>query len=475
MSATHPAASSATSPGDVPNGSAASPYLVAPPGAILARTAAPIILVMTLSGSLNIVDAAFLGWYVGPSAVAAVSAIFPVFALLIALSTMVGSGMASLLARRLGAGDVTGARALLASAHGLALALSLVLAAGFALAGAGLTRGLAGGAGPVADMAWRYLAILVGAAPVMFWLGLQVDALRSEGRAMLMAGLSVLVTLVNLALNYVLIARLGLGVAGSAIGTAAAQALALGLALAARGRIDTPLPLAALLAHRWWGGWPRILALGAPLSLNFLGLALVATVIITTLQATAAPDYVTTLAAYGLVTRLMGFVFLPLMGLAQAMQSITGNNVGAGLPARSDRVLGLSLAAGLAYGLGVEAAFLGLARAIGGMFTDDPAIIAELGRILRPMMALYALSAPILLLALYFQAVGQAGRAALLTLSKPYLLQPPLIVALGWALGPQAIWYALPLADALLIALALGTWWRLRRPGRPGFALATGP
>ena len=202
--------------------------LTAPVGALLTPTAAPIILVMVLSGSLNLVDVLFLGRVAGPGAVAAVSAIFPLTAACIAMSAMVGSGMASLLARRLGAGATDDARALFASAHGLALTLGLTLAltlaltlglaliAGVALAGPALTLAAADGDPAVAAMAHRYLSITIGAAPVMFWLGLQVDALRSEGRAPLMAGLGVLVTLANIAFNYVLIVRLDMGVAGSA-------------------------------------------------------------------------------------------------------------------------------------------------------------------------------------------------------------------------------------------------------------------
>ncbi|MAY45565.1 MAG: MATE family efflux transporter, partial [Rhodobacteraceae bacterium] len=356
----------------------------------------------------------------------------------------------------------------------LALTLGLALIAGVALAGPALTLAAADGDPAVAAMAHRYLSITIGAAPVMFWLGLQVDALRSEGRAPLMAGLGVLVTLANIAFNYVLIVRLDMGVAGSAWGTVAAQALALGLGLLARGRMDTPLSLAAIVAHRWWGGWPRILALGAPLSLSFLGIALVASVIIMALQQTAGPDYVPKVAAYGLITRLIGFAFLPLMGLAQAMQAVVGNNLGAGLTTRSDRALALTLLAALVYCCTVQAGFMIFAPRIGAVFVDDPAIARDLAAILRPMVLLYALSGPTLVLALYFQSVGQPGRAALLTLSKPYVLQPPLILGLAALSGDRGIWFASPISEALLALVTLVIWSRVRRPGQAGFGLAGG-
>ena len=72
---------------------------------IFARTAAPIIMITTINGLFAVVDAYFLGAYVGPAALSAVSLIFPGLMLLIALQSLVANGMASILARR-GIGDV---------------------------------------------------------------------------------------------------------------------------------------------------------------------------------------------------------------------------------------------------------------------------------------------------------------------------------------------------------------------------------
>jgi len=90
-------------------------------GTIYMKTALPIIFVMGMTGLLSLADALFLGIYVGPDALAAVTLMFPVYMLIVALSTLVANGMSSLLARSLGAGDLDGARATFAGAHGLVL------------------------------------------------------------------------------------------------------------------------------------------------------------------------------------------------------------------------------------------------------------------------------------------------------------------------------------------------------------------
>lgn len=452
-----------------------SPFLTAPMGRLFLSNALPMIVVMSMGGLLNLVDAAFLGHFVGADALAAVSIVFPAVMISIALSTLVSGGMSSLLARHLGAGERDQAAAVFARAHGLSLCLSLLLIAAFVIGGQAAIGQLAGARGGIAAMAHTYLFILICGTPVQFLLGVHADALRNEGRAGLMALMSIGVTLANVALDYLLIVVLDYGVAGSAWGTVAAQGLGLLLLLGLRLGDARLLPLAALRRCRWVGNWRAILALGAPLSLSFVGLALVSATVIATLRLTAGSDYADTVAAYGIATRVFGLAFLPQMAIALAAQSIVGNNVGAGLYPRSDAALRYALGSVLAYCLMVELSLLGTSRWIGAGFTADPVVVTQLGAILRAMSLLYLVSGPILVLALYFQAVGQPGRAAALTLTKPFLLSPALIIAFATLSGPALLWFAFPAADSVMLAIAsaLAITSLRRRAGGKGFGLET--
>ncbi len=438
-------------------------FLTAPLGAIFLKTALPIIFVMSMNGLLTVVDAIMLGIYVGAEAVGAVTTVFPIFILTVALATLVVSGMASLLARHLGAGRFTEARGLFAGAHLLALTIAAALIVLFIVLGDRLVLTLANGPGPLAGMAERYIAIIIFCAPVQFLLAVQSDALRCEGRAGLMAGLSLLVSIANLVLNYVLIARMDMGVAGSALATVAAQALALGLIACFRLFGRTELRLSALLRHHPLTGWRRMIALGSPQSLGFIGMALVSVTIMAALQKTASENYDTTVAAYGIVTRIMTFALLPLLGLSQAMQAIVGNNVGAGLADRAERMLRLGLLVALAYCLAIEVLLVGFARPIGATFVDNDAVISDVARIMPVMVAMYVFSGPLIMLGSYFQAIGDAGRAAILGLAKPYLFTMPLVALYASSFGEPGIWFATPTAEALLLAVALLVLWRASR------------
>ncbi len=430
-------------------------FLTASPGRIFAATAFPMIAIMVMNGMLGIIDAVFLGHFVGAEAMAAVGMAFPVLMLTIALSNLVSGGMSSLLARQLGADDRDAANATFAGANGLALTIASMLIVIFCAGGWGFAVRIAGSDGPVAEMVWVFLAITAFGTPIQFLLGVHADAWRNEGHAGLMALMSLVVTLINILLNYILVVVLELGVAGSATGTVLAQALGLVLLAGSRRFIGGMMPLNSLWRNRWTGSWRCIVALGAPVSLGFIGMALSAASVVLALRLAGSIDYARTIAAYGIVTRIFGFAFLPIMAVGMAMQSIVGNNVGARLYTRSDAVLRIAAATALFYCLAVEVLLLSKGTVIGGAFVGDPDVIGEVGLVLRPMAAIYLCSGPVLVLGLYFQAIGQPARAALLTMVKPFVLLPVFVAASAAMLGADTIWFAFPLADG--VAAIIGT------------------
>ncbi|KPQ04630.1 MAG: Na+-driven multidrug efflux pump [Rhodobacteraceae bacterium HLUCCA12] len=430
------------------------PFLTLPVRRLFLSNALPMAVVMSTSGLLNVVDGIFVGRFIGVQALAAVSLAFPVVMLLTALTTLAGGGMSSLLARHLGKGSRSAAGAVFAGAHGLVLALSAVVILGALTLGAGTVSFLAAGNEAVAEPAGDYLLILILGAPVQFGLGLHADALRNEGRSGFIALLSVLVNLLNVAANYIAIVILDLGVSGSAIGTVAAQIIGLALLLVVRTRNPALLPLSAIWHASWLTEWRQILSLGLPLCLSFVGMALVASTVLLAIGNTAA-HHDTYVAAYGVVTRILGLAFLPQMALALTTQSITGNNVGAGRMDRAHAALRLAIGCAFLWCLGVALAGMLAGETLGALFSEDQEVVTAVGAIIRPMTALYAVSGPILVIAMHFQAMGHPLRTAVLTLVKPWLLTPVLVIALNAHSGLQGLWFAFPGADAALLLVAL--------------------
>ncbi|MEP3298327.1 MAG: MATE family efflux transporter [Pseudoruegeria sp.] len=430
-------------------------FLTGSLGGLYAKTALPIIFVMGMNGLIAVADALFLGHYVGPEALGAVTLMFPIYMLIVALATLVAGGMSSLLARHLGAGDSLSAQSVFAGAHGLGFTLGLGMIGLFFAFGMQATQVIGAGSAELANLGQIYLRITVLFSPLMFILSVNSDALRNEGRVGLMALMSLLVSVANIAFNFVLIALMEMGVAGAAIGSGLAQLLAFAIILCFRIWGTTELRSVSLIRQSLFAHWGRIIALGAPPSLSFIGLSLGSAAIIVALQMVQSDQYENTIIAYGIMTRVMTFVFMPFLGLSHAMQTIIGNNYGAQLWARCDQGLRIALGLSFFYCLCVQIALTLFGAQVGGMFVKDPDVSVEVARIFPLILMLFFVSGPMMMLSSYFQAIGDAGRAAIIGLAKPYIFGIPLTFILMRFSGEVGIWLASPISELCLIGVTV--------------------
>ena len=137
------------------------------------------------------------------------------------------------------------------------------------------------------------------------------------------------------------------------------------------------------------------------------------------------------------------------------MQTITGNNFGAEDYRRSDASLTTAVSLAFGYCLIVQAGTSIFAAEIGSAFVADSLVIAEVSRILPVLAACFFLAGPLMMIAMHFQAIGDARRAAILGLSKPFLFAIPLTFVLAGVVGEPGIWLAAPVAEGLLLGLTM--------------------
>lgn len=419
-------------------------------GRLFVRTAAPIILIMTINGLYVVADAYFLGIYAGADALSAVTLIFPMMMMLYALQTLVSNGMASILARELGAGRREAARQTFTGAHVLAVAVVLLLYTLYWTFGRALIGVAAAGAPAVAANAELFMSITIGCAPIAFFLSLNIDALRCEGRLGFMTLVTISATLLNILFNWLFMGVFHWGVAGSALGSVLAQATCLAVTLAFRYRTSGALKLAPAGPVK---EWRQILALGAPTSLGLLGISLNSAAVIFDIRLWEPDHYVATIAAYGIVTRILTFAYLPLMGINIAFQTICGNNFGARLMGRTNDSLKIALLVSVIYCGLVQAICLMFSPHFGAGFSDDPRITAETARILPWTTLVYVLCGLPVVLSGYFQSIGDAVRAGILGLSRTYLFSIPAVFILPHLFGETGIWMGAPAADMAMVAL----------------------
>ena len=431
------------------------PFLNAPLSLVFFKTAAPIILIMVVNGSFSLVDAYFLGVFVGVAALTAVTSMFPAFILIVALSTLVSNGFASLMARQLGAGERADSVEIFSQAISLSLVVCGILMALFFVGGNTLVNSVSNGSSLIADMGYSYISILVFFSPLVFILTINGDSLRCEGQVSFMAFISLLSVLLNGVFNYLLIVGLNWGVQGSAYGTVMAQATSLLIIFFYRKYKKSDLGLQVIRFSRSRQHWLTFLSLGAPSSLNYIGLALSSGAILYSLQTWDTGNYITTVGAYGIITRLMTFIFLPLLGLSMAFQAIVGNNFGANELARVNASIKIALFISFIYCVCLQLIAFVFKGDLGAIFVSDEAVIEEVVRILPFTTLALFLVGPQMMISMFFQAIGDAKRAGILGILKTYGFSLPLIFILPLFFSEWGIWYAAASTEFLALFLTV--------------------
>lgn len=435
---------------------------------VIIKTAAPIILMMLVNGSLSLVDAYFLGKYVGADALTAVTSVFPAFMLLVALSSLVSSGFSSVQARLLGASKRAEAIDAFSQAMSLSMLVCLVLILLFLLGGQTLVLFVNNGSESLFVMSYAYLSLIIYFSPLIFILNVNSASLRCEGKMAFMTIVPLLSVLLNAIFNYIFIAIMELGVVGSVYGTLVAQTLSIFAIYLFRQRQKEGLSFSVIGFTTRRHLWKDYLALGAPASLTYVGIALSSAAILYNLQVWSSNEYDITVAAYGITTRLMTFIFLPLLGLSMAFQTILGNNIGAKEWLRSNSTIKITLALSLAYCLFCQLFILLFKGQIGLAFVENEVVNQEVARILPVMTIALFLLGPLMMVGVVFQAMGDAKRAAILRLAKLYFFTIPLIFLLPLQIAELGIWLAGPISEILALLLTIVVLYqRFRSRGNP--------
>ncbi len=423
--------------------------------AAIIRLAGPAVAAALLQLLFLLIDTFWVGRILGPAALAAVSTGGFAVWMLTALGEMIGVGLTAVAARRHG----EGAHGLAAVAAGTTLVVGLVGGVFVAAAGwIGLPLlFLAMGTPPeVTELGRLYLGTYLIGTPLIFGYFATEATFRASGDTrtpLLLLGASVLV---NLVLDPVLIIGVGpfpaLGIAGAAIAavTTRGLTLVLGIVFLVRRRL--------VRVSVWhWRSALAVMRIGAPtaatgviFSLVYIGLTRV-----TTRFGTPA------LAALGVGHKLEGVAYMAATGFALSAAAVVGQNLGAVRPDRARRAGWLTTGYALAAAALPAIAFLAFPDALVGIFTRDPAVIANGGSYLRIIaVAELAMAVEIVLEG----AMGGAG----------FTLQPmlwstcltaariPLGAWFAGAFGLVGVWWAISLT-AMGRGVAMALLWRSER------------
>lgn len=346
------------------------------------RLAVPALGALLAEPLFLLADSAMIG-HLGVTPLAGLGLAGAVLQTIIGLMVFLAYATTPAVARRLGAGDEPGAVSVGVDGLWLALGLGVVLAALGTLA-TPLLLAPFGAPADVTEQASIYLSISMAGLPAMLLVFAATGLLRGlqDTRTPLIVAIAGFG--VNVALNFVFIYLLGLGIAGSAIGTVIAQwgmtgvYLVVVLAHARRTGASIRPHRAGISGSALSGGW-----------LFVRTLSLRAAILLAVFVATGLGT--TELAGFQVVMTIFTLLAFALDALAIAAQALIGKGLGAGDTTGVRAVLLRCLQWGVGSGVVLGLVVVGTSGVAGLLFTSDRAL-AEL---LAPSLVVLGISTPL--------------------------------------------------------------------------------
>lgn len=414
-------------------------------GSLLIKQALPAsvgILVM----SLNIlVDTIFVGNWIGTTAIAAINIVLPVSFFIAALGMAIGVGGSSVLSRALGAGKSEKALKTFGNQITLTLSLTVFLVV-FGLIFQSQIIPLFGGKGNIFSLAKIYYVIVLYGVPILALCMMGNTVIRAEGKPKYAMYAMLIPSVSNLFLDYIFIKVFEFGMYGAAWATTGSYFLSFVFILwfFLSGRTELKLKLNHFI--------PIFSLVKEISSLGFVTLSRQAMVSITYLlmnNILFGLGGETLVVVYAIIARMLMFSLFPVYGITQGFLPIAGYNYGASLMGRVKQTINTATIYATLLASFVFIFLVVFPEQIILLFTKDTLVLSKAPSAMLWVFAATPIIAIQLIGAAYFQAVGKAKPALLLTLSRQGFFFIPLILILPKFYGELGVWISFPISDVL--------------------------
>lgn len=399
----------------------------------------------------GIVDTIFVGLWVGSLGIAAITVVLPITFLIASIGMAIGVGGASIISRSFGEGEEEKAYRTFGNQVGLTLSFGvLFVVLGFLFIDQILA--LFGGRGDVREPAMQYFTIVLIGAPFLAWAMMSNNVIRAEGFPRIAMLTIMIPAVVNIILDPIFIIWLDMGLKGAAWATTISYIISAFFATWFFLKGDSQMKLTKEYIK------PDLLIIRETIALASVTFARQGTISILSIilnNSLFIYGGAFGLSIYGIIGRLMMFANFPVLGITQGFIPIVGYNYGAKLMDRVTKIIRLSMLSATLIAFGIFFVIMIFTPQIISIFTNEPELIRQTTPALRLTFLATPLIAINLLGGAYFQAIGRATPALILSISKQGFLLIPLILVLPVYFGINGIWYAFPIADtgAALITL----------------------
>ena len=428
---------------------------------LIIKMSLPAMFSMLIQALYNVVDSIFLGYYgQGSEALTAVSLAYPLQLLLIAFVVGTGVGINSLIARRLGEGDVKNAQNVAMTGIILGVATWII----FALVGIFASRPfitfMAGSENTqIIDYGVEYIFIVL-----VFSLGIFIQvmiekSIQATGNMIIPMASHLIGAVTNIVLDPIFIFGLGpipsMGVKGAAIATVLGQWVSMLI-------LVVTICVKKFAIKFSFKGYKlsmktikEIYSVGlSGIVMQSIGAVLLSAInIIINLSPSPADVNTAAQTVYGLYFKIQSFIFMPVFGLNQGISPIMSFNYGAKCKERLLKTLKIGLIIAFSIMLLGTLLFQIIPGQILSLFDVDEQILSIGNKALRTISICFLPASVGVIFTALFQAVGKGMRSLLMSVLRQLVLIIPLAFVLS-KISIDAMWFAFPISEYVAMVVA---------------------
>lgn len=423
-----------------------------PIGKLLLKLAIPTVIAQIVNMLYNIVDRIYIGHIPGEGSLAltGVGVCMPIIMIVSAFAALIGTGGAPRSSIFMGKGDKNSAEKILGGCFTLQLFISAILTLVLLLWGEELLLAF-GASDNTISYATDYLNIYaVGTVFVQLTLGMgafiTAQGFAKQGMVTVLLG-----AFCNIILDPVFIFGFNMGVKGAAAATVISQAISCTWVLLFLTSKKTMLKIKS-----------KNMMIDFKLVLPCVALGL-ASFVMQSSESVISVCFNSSLLEYGgdiavgamtILTSVMQFAMLPMMGIAQGAQPITGYNFGAGHTERVKNTFSLLLRVCLTYSFILWMVIMLFPSGFAGIFSSDTTLIEFTAPALRIYCAVLCIFGIQTACQMTFVSIGNAVSSITVAVVRKFVLLLPLIYIVPHFVADKTmgVYLAEPIADVLAVS-----------------------
>ncbi|WP_414836979.1 MATE family efflux transporter [Candidatus Nanohalococcus occultus] len=251
-----------------------------------------------------------------------------------------------------------------------------------------------------------------------------------------------------------------MGVQGAAVATVASRALAMfiGLAILFSGKRGVKLSLSNMVPDLDF--FRKMLKIGLPASFE----STTRSISVNLLVAVVGYNFLDpVVAGYGIGVRVFSLIFLPAIAIGKGVETMTGQNLGAGKPDRAEKAAKIGAKYTLAILTGVGVVVFFTARPIASVFTTNPDVAATAAEFLRYVAFSFGFIGVLRSFSGSFRGAGKTMVAAAVSIMTLGVIRLPIAYFGAIELGTTGVWIAFFVSNILGAIIAYlwyrrGTW-----------------